>query len=257
MGQYFNACILKQNYQDEEQPIEMAIKPHDFGNGAKMMEHAYVGNNFVAQACRFLGGKYYGYPFVWCGDYADGVITDKTTTMSIHRYKGSEDTPLGVTMKKMVGNKVFDQMLENWAELPYDEKLFHELDDSEKFNVKAGAQIYSIAKHLIEADEFPRNPTREKSIFKYILNLDTKEYVKIPRFDPKHGKFHPLPLLCSAGNGMGSGDYDVRYSINGSDKDELEDYIGIWAYNRIGLSDKVPNGFEELKVNFGFNEWME
>jgi len=259
MGQYYSAIILKPDYMNEEQPVEMAIYPHDFGNGAKMMEHCYVGNNFVAQACRFLGGKYYGYPFVWCGDYADGLITNKTTNMMVRLYRrdeGSEKNPLGIALKKTFGDKVFDQMLENWIELPYDEKMFNELNESEGFYVKAGIKVYKIAVDLIKQDKFPRKPTREKSVFKYILNLDTNEYVKIPRFSPKYGTFHPLPLLCSAGNGMGCGDYDVTYSIKGSDEDEIENCIGIWAYNRIGVSDKIPNGFKELKINFGVNKFM-
>jgi hypothetical protein len=256
MGQYYSAVVLKPDYKNEEQPIAMAIKPHDFGNGAKMMEHAYVGNNFVAQACRFLGGKYYGYPFVWCGDYADGLITNKTTNMTVHRYKGSEKNSLGIALKKTFGDKVFDQMLGDWAEVPYNEKLFNEINDSEDFSVKAGINVYRIAVGLINQNKFPRKPTREKSVFKYILNFDTNEYVKIPRFTPKYGTYHPLPLLCSAGNGRGSGDYDVEYSMNGSNEDRIEDCIGIWAYNRIGVSNEIPNGFKELKINFGVNKYM-
>lgn len=179
MGQYFKAVVLKPDWEkSKDTPIMWSIHPHDFGNGLKIMEHAYVGNNYVAEVCRKLGGAYKGYPFVWCGDY---------------------------------GNN----------------------------------EIYKASKAFIEEhhDEL-KIPTSGESIFRYILNYDTKEYVVIPTFSIGSFKLHPLPLLCSCGNGEGGGDY---YS---SDDDKME-IVGSWAYNHIGLDNKVPNDFKELKINFG------
>jgi hypothetical protein len=43
------------------------------GNGLKLMEHSYIGNNFVGAVERLLlpDGAWYKDHIVWCGDYAD------------------------------------------------------------------------------------------------------------------------------------------------------------------------------------------
>ena len=180
MGQYFKAVVLKPDWEkSKDTPIMWSINPHDFGNGLKMAEHAYIGNNYVAEVCRQLGGKFKGYPFVWCGDYGDSEI-----------YKAS--------------------------------RAF-------------------VKEHHDEL----KNPTKGESVFKYIVNYDKKEYIAIPRFNPSIAKYHPLPLLCSCGNGENGGDYYI------DDDDIMENYVGRWAYDRIGLENKKPADFTQIKVNFG------
>jgi len=68
MGQYYVAV----NMDDMEH-----VSPHKYDNGAKLMEHSYVGNNFV-EAVEFLliddeeqKGRWSGKRIVWAGDYAD------------------------------------------------------------------------------------------------------------------------------------------------------------------------------------------
>lgn len=73
MGQYYRPCILKKNWKLAKQPIMAALTSWSFDNGAKLMEHSYIGNNFVSVVAQLLGGRYFGHPFVWCGDYADSV----------------------------------------------------------------------------------------------------------------------------------------------------------------------------------------
>lgn len=53
------------------------VEPHQYDNGAKLMEHSYVGNNFV-EAVEFLlidtgeeKARWAGNRIVWAGDYAD------------------------------------------------------------------------------------------------------------------------------------------------------------------------------------------
>ena len=50
----------------------------------------------------------------------------------------------------------------------------------------------------------------------------------------------PLPLLTALGNGRGGGDY------KGTEMDK----IGIWARDILSVEFEVPDGFNELKVNF-------
>ena len=75
MGQYYRPIVLKPNWKQERQPIVGALSPYDFDNGAKLMEHSYVDNNFVKAAMNMIDllGGHKAVPFVWCGDYADPV----------------------------------------------------------------------------------------------------------------------------------------------------------------------------------------
>lgn len=76
MGQYYRGAILKINHKLAKNPILFALSPYNFGNGAKLMEHSYIGNNYVDAYITMLSesdGIYFGYPFAWVGDYADAV----------------------------------------------------------------------------------------------------------------------------------------------------------------------------------------
>lgn len=79
MGQYYHPTFLKKNWKLANNPVKKAFYSWDYGNGAKLMEHSYVGNNFVSAMCHLLATSDYGTPFVWCGDYADEVQTNKGT----------------------------------------------------------------------------------------------------------------------------------------------------------------------------------
>ena len=71
MGQYYRPCLLATNFKENnEKPVIATADCYFYGSGAKMLEHGYVGNWFVAAACTFLFGNK-TFPFVWCGDYAD------------------------------------------------------------------------------------------------------------------------------------------------------------------------------------------
>ena len=91
MGQYYRPIVLKQNWKNEEQPIAGTLSPYDYDNGAKLMEHSYVGNNFVKAAMRMIEhiGQGKAVPFVWCGDYADPVNTPNHPVGGIDLYSCS------------------------------------------------------------------------------------------------------------------------------------------------------------------------
>lgn len=69
MGQYYKAAVLKEDYKSEN-PVVESITSWDYGCGAKLMEHSYVGNEFVNRAIGLLQDNP-GSRFVWAGDYAD------------------------------------------------------------------------------------------------------------------------------------------------------------------------------------------
>lgn len=76
MGQYYRGAVLKKNHKLAKQPVLFSLSPYKFTNGAKLMEHSYIGNNYVDAYMEMISddkGLYFGYPFVWVGDYADSV----------------------------------------------------------------------------------------------------------------------------------------------------------------------------------------
>jgi hypothetical protein len=89
MGQYYFPILLKKNWKLSKQPVLMTLYSHDFDNGLKLMEHSYVGNNFVRSVQYVLANYGNDLHFVWCGDYADEVKT--------HYY------PNGVDLYSMAG----------------------------------------------------------------------------------------------------------------------------------------------------------
>jgi hypothetical protein len=64
MGQYYRAISV-----DKKE----CVSPYDYENGAKLMEHSYIGNEFVnaVESLLIPTGSWYKNHFVWAGDYAD------------------------------------------------------------------------------------------------------------------------------------------------------------------------------------------
>lgn len=85
MGQYYKIIFLAEkptttDATPVELPVEIiriALNPHHYHQGAKIMEHSYIGNQFVNLAEYMLSplGMFYKSRVVWAGDYADGEPT--------------------------------------------------------------------------------------------------------------------------------------------------------------------------------------
>ena len=176
MGQYYKPISIdKKQY----------VYSHEYDNGLKLMEHSWIGNQFVGVVEDLIaeGGDWHGDRIVWAGDYADEEKNRKSNLFSLTE--------------------------------------------------KADSKIHP-------------EPTKNK--YRYVLNMDTKEYVdtkKIPLSDvyEENGKewpftIHPLPLLTCEGNGRGGGDFH---------KDDP--LVGIWARNRVSVSTRKPKGYTEIEFN--------
>lgn len=82
--------------------------------------------------------------------------------------------------------------------------------------------------------------------FGFIVNeskgcfIDLNKYINVNK-----GKgdwcIHPLPLLTSVGNGLGGGDYRGSVGINN---------VGIWAFDRISISNLKPCNIKEVEYRF-------
>lgn len=69
MGQGYNAVILS----DDAKVIRTWLDPHAYDNVYKLVEHSYVGNNFMEAVESLIcpTGMFYKSRLVWAGDYAD------------------------------------------------------------------------------------------------------------------------------------------------------------------------------------------
>lgn len=80
MGQYFRAVIGHK--EDDKFVIDSYLASYDYNdNGAKLMEHSYIGNSFVSAVENLLSNST-GKCLVWAGDYAkEEADTGKTLYM--------------------------------------------------------------------------------------------------------------------------------------------------------------------------------
>lgn len=69
MGQYYKPIILTRTGKN----VKAWMYSHDYKNGLKLMEHSWIGNEFVStfESLIMPGGLGYKKPIVWAGDYAD------------------------------------------------------------------------------------------------------------------------------------------------------------------------------------------
>lgn len=164
MGQYFRPCLLAKNYKETYDPVIDSVDCYKLGNGAKLMEHSYVGNVFVAGAIRMLRDNKDN-PFVWCGDYADPV------NEKMHNGRNMYDFAC-------MGDFDTEQTKLNCSDLMEISKREHISDE--------------------EWCEFIN-----ENFDKYVINHTKKQYCKVPAFDKDKWTYHPLPLLAFDGE-MGS-----------------------------------------------------
>ena len=182
MGQYYKPVVLKEDYENESFPCILSLTPWKMGNGAKLMEHSYVGNNFVEAFAQIIHKNnkkgYADNRVVWCGDYSEPIN---------------------------------------------DNSIYH-----------LAKQCEASGFYLEEYTDGIQRP------YQYIVNTDKGQYVKVKPYNENKRTIHPLPLLTAYGNGQGGGHY------YGSDMDK----VGTWALDHVYTSDEVPEGYEELVVDF-------
>lgn len=82
---------------------------------------------------------------------------------------------------------------------------------------------------------------------KFLVNHDTEQYVDLSEYkklsaDKDGWAIHPLPLLTAVGNDRGSGDFhdgNIGY-----------EYVGIWAWHLLSVTDKQPKKFAKFNLIF-------
>lgn len=150
-----------------------------------------------------------------------------------------------------VGNHVTRQMEKELATEHYGKRLVWAgdyADENENWKDNDGylLNVFALSGFLEEQGEnlkIEPDDYDELKSYRYAVNLDKKEYVKIPRRRKGKLTIHPLPLLCADGNGRGGGDFHCETA-------EHLRAVGSWAYDRIGVTNKKPDGFTEIVPDF-------
>ena len=216
MGQYYRPVVLKKNWKTAKNPVQASLLCYDFDNGAKLMEHSYIGNWLVRSMEYLLANQFKGMPFVWVGDYADNVQTRTgehdlyhDANVTIYKdYDGDGDGKKQTYVKLRASIPVMYQGKE-WASPNSKE------------------------------DEF--NPYMNYPYYRYLVNYTKKQYCIMPKYSKKEWRINPLPLLTCFGNGRGGGDYH---------KEDAR--VGSWAFDCIGItnSENEIKGFTLIDGHF-------
>ena len=216
MGQYYVAASLTNR---------KFVKSYTYDNGAKLAEHSWLKNAFVLAVERLLavGGKWYKTNLVWAGDYAPTMLFLTESDKEAYEvwYMKWHAEHAAKFPSRLIPN-VYDMASRNPA---HDEPfLFHEVKP----------KSLSIRKSTIEA-RMLINHTKQEFVDKQHLPTLTGDYEGWHR--------HPLPILCSSGNGSGGGDYDPI-------TDKEIGYVGSWAGDSISVAPVAPEGYTEIHPDF-------
>lgn len=102
MGQYYKACFVTQ----KKNKVKEYFDSWDTNNGSKLMEHSYIGNNFVMNVTY----KMINSPkrLVWAGDYGDDVVGKNNYYMLCDKSEKSQnETEINVIENALNANTIY------------------------------------------------------------------------------------------------------------------------------------------------------
>lgn len=208
MGQYYTPTIISAD------GVVKTLCSHEFGSGSKLMEHSWIGNEFVnAVYSRIYKQRA---AVAWIGDYSDDSKKD---------YEDGEE-PFTLTLSHKDFIRYYKiAMSENKKHMTHPD----EFTDTD----------FNILTHQTKG-MYLVNHTHSRY-------LDLTKYIKRCRYkeDPKEKYYwcvNPLPLLTACGNGRGGGDY---HKVHPCYKD-----VGAWAFHTLEYTDEVPDSYVEAVYSF-------
>ena len=183
----------------------------DYDCGLKLMEHSYVSCPVVLAALTII--KNHPVRVAWVGDYSND------------RY-GND-----VYEKKISKTRMTKYYRAAWGKNRNRYLVKPEIDGCE--GMDAGMYLVNhTTKTYVDMDRYIKDNT-ERLSYKDWRTGETIEYDQCVA---------PLPLLTACGNDRGGGDYH--------DAHPDYDKVGSWAGDLIELSDKKPDGYEEVMYSF-------
>ena len=206
MGQYYQPIII---FPDGS---SVTFDNHQYGCGIKLMEHSWIGNEFV----NAVYSKILSNPrrVAWIGDYSNDDY--ETCKESYTRHLSFEEFM-----------KYYDDV---WGEQEKKEKILPSCYNSSDLNI---VNHETKNRFLVNHDQ------------KEYLDLGCY----IERCTVKEGNWagycvNPLPLLTACGNGRGGGDFHNSPNTVGYEN------VGIWAFDILELSKQRPDGYAEVHYTF-------
>lgn len=217
MGQYYTPLLISDNGKIS------CLYSHDYNNGLKLMEHSYIGNDFVNAV--FTQIWHNPQRVAWIGGYSNSKDGDPWESIVPENFMdyyhvawGEERTPIAHVPRGLVTMK-----------------------NTRRFLINHDKKEYIALAEYVEQNKWHKEGEYRKYTDK-----------KWTKFKMVHYSYdmcvNPLPLLTACGNGRGGGDY---YSSHPD-----YDKVGIWAFDHIELTGKDPakhlSGYK--KVSFAFKE---
>lgn len=163
MGQYYRTLLIFEN------DLMECANAHHYDNGVKLMEHSWVGNDFVNAVLGAIENN--PARVAWVGDYAmDGLPDDWCTGAGF------------ITSRKQFRD-YYDRLWDNKIKsLPKTTKLFDlNMESKDCYIVNKTKQTY------IDLEKYIAENSRQRFGSAWVIN--------------------PLPLLTAIGNGNGGGDF--------------------------------------------------
>lgn len=221
MGQYFTWV----NFDKSQR-----IYSHAFGSGLKLMESAYVQNEYIEAATHLLAGPWKGDRVLYCGDYAWG---DPSGSAGERLHELAERDPYEFADE-------CEDISTRFAACEGKTRL-------ESFETADGR--YGFKSVPLEGT-FEIKPEH----YRYVVNetkgvfVDREQapvaWVWAERGDFDIVRIDPMPLFMAIGNGLGGGDY---WGPN-------ENQVGSWAGDSIVPTNERPGeGFQEIASPFDEN----
>lgn len=167
MGQYWKCMVELPNGKCT------GLVTYDYDNGAKLMEHSYVGNAYVDACIRMIRTVNFVYGpcrVAWVGDYADSVIDELPEA------------------KQATAKEMYEA---GWKDDDFTPAFSLDLIPLLKYEL----QKHSVCGYLIDID-------RKECI--HVVDEKREEYP---------WQIHPLPLLTAISNGQGGGDYHGKDNV--------------------------------------------
>lgn len=207
MGQYYQPLLI-----DDSGGMLTACS-HDFNNGPKLMEHSWVGNNFVNAILKKLDNN--PMRVAWLGDYSSDLCNEAYINMGGGFVADKEDFA--------------DYYGSVWLEECQPHAPLMKNDNSE----------YLL--DIEHADCFLVNVTKGCYIDmqEYVKENETNETFDNSGFSP--WCINPLPLLTSVGNGQGGGDYRSKIGM---------DDVGSWAFDKVYITALRPVRLGKVMYHF-------
>jgi len=208
MGQYYRALVIDAAYDYK------VLEPWAFPSETKLMEHAWIGNQFVNAVYSLIHNN--PCEVAWIGDDSD---------------------------------KPYDPDADAYA------KAMPRRNFCETYDIVWGNQLWESQRvDLTQPGEFSEaqfSLVDHETSDMYLINHSRKCYLELGAYiqcstvkdgSPEGRCLNPLPLLTACGNGRGEGDFregNVGY----------ED-VGIWAFDELEYSDKLPKGYTKKHFRF-------